>query len=94
MNDFDAISFISMKTEKLTVEGIKKLPTIDTLEGLKHKITENLNNLFDDNLSYETILTTYDNKRILLFIDNLETLLRDNQEDFCTLLISSLKNGE
>ena len=31
MNDFDAISFISMKTEKLTVEGIKKIPTIDTL---------------------------------------------------------------
>ncbi|MEI3549082.1 MAG: NB-ARC domain-containing protein [Alphaproteobacteria bacterium] len=86
MNDFDAISFISMKTEKLTVEGIKKIPTIDTLEGLKHKITENLNNLFDDNLSYETILTTYDNKRILLFIDNLETLLRDNQEDFCTFI--------
>lgn len=86
MNDFDAITFISMKTERLTVDGIKKISTIDTLEGLKTQIIENLNKLFADNLSYDEMLTTYDNKNILLFIDNLETLLRDNQEEFCSFI--------
>lgn len=61
MNDFDAISFISMKTEKLTTEGLKNIPAVDTLESLKEKIVYNINFLFNDSSSYEELIKKYDN---------------------------------
>ena len=79
-NIIDAIMFISMKTEELTINGIKTIDAVNTIEKLKLKILVSIQEIFhDDNLNtLEEAIEKYSYKNVLLFIDNLETLLRDN----------------
>lgn len=80
----DGILFISMKTEELTPQGIKTIDAVDTIERLKEKITESMQEIFkDEEVScLDDAINKYKDKNILFFIDNLETLLRDNPLDF------------
>jgi tetratricopeptide (TPR) repeat protein len=79
----DAIIFIDMKLEKLTLSGITELSGLETLEEVKKSILDETNKLFGSNcISFEELLDEYKNKRMLIFIDNLETLLRDEQNAF------------
>jgi len=53
--------------------------TIETLEQIKEAIKDEINLLFNEEFDlYEDTVIRYKDKNILLFIDNLETLLRDS----------------
>ncbi len=80
----DAILFISMKTEELTINGIQMIDAVNTIEKLKCKLLSSIQNIFQDEkvMTLEDAVNKYSNKNILLFVDNLETLLRDNPSNF------------
>jgi len=57
--------------------------TIETLEQIKEAIKDEINLLFNEEFDlYEDTVIRYKDKNILLFIDNLETLLRDSEQIF------------
>lgn len=79
----DAIIFISLKTESLTVNGIQCLSAPQTIEQLKSELT------LAAEETYEVPFVNFDeckeylaDQKLLICIDNLETLLRDNPEAF------------
>lgn len=79
----DAVLYSTMKTEKLTSNGVVSLDSIETIEELKNNIIESINYIYDENYqSFEDAINEKKNEKILLCIDNLETLLRDSQESF------------
>lgn len=82
--EIDAIVFSTLKNEQLTADGIEFLEAIDGIEQIKDAIYENLVRLFPD-FSFETFeecCLKLANKKILLCIDNLETLLVNSQKEF------------
>lgn len=83
LKHLDGVIFITLKTEKLTANGIQTLSAIQTLDELKSKIIESFNEIFDDEeTDFSECLKNNEEKHILLCIDNLETILRDEQEIF------------
>ena len=79
----DAVLYTTMKTEKLTSDGIVSLDSIETMVELKNNITDSINNIFDENYeSFEEAVNEKKEAKVLICVDNLETLLRDNQETF------------
>lgn len=79
----DSVIFITMKTEKLTSEGVVSLDSIETMEELRSNIVESINEIYDESfLSFEDAKEAMENEKILLCIDNLETLLREKQDSF------------
>lgn len=79
----DAVVFITMKTEKLTSDGVVSLDSIETIEELKNNILQSVNQIYDESfLSFEEVKDKMESQKILLCIDNLETLLRENQDSF------------
>lgn len=79
----DSVVYSTMKTERLTAEGTVDLDAIETLEELKKNIVESINYIYDEeNETYDDIINNHKNDKILLCIDNLETLLRDNPDNF------------
>lgn len=80
----EGIMFASMKTEALTVDGVKSLNASETLSELKNEIIEKICQINNDEIydCIEDIIELYGNNHIILFIDNLETLIRDNSQDF------------
>ena len=81
--NLDAVIFITMKTEKLTSDGVVSLDSIETIEELRINIVESVNDAFDeDYANFDEVIKTLENKKILLCVDNLETLLREDQSSF------------
>jgi hypothetical protein len=79
----DAVFYVTMKTEKLTANGIVYLDSIETISELKKAIVDSVNDVYEeDYLTFDDIIDTYKNSSIFLCIDNLETLLRDNPNSF------------
>ena len=79
----DACVFISLKTERLTAEGIKKLDAVETIEEIKEQLALEASYIFDEDiLTFDYFMEKYQDQKILLFIDNLETLLVDSPQDF------------
>ena len=79
----ELIMFISLKNEKLTANGIEKLDAVETIEQMKSAITHEFNEIYDNSLlSYEEALRVFGDKKVFMFIDNLETLLRDSEDTF------------
>lgn len=79
----DAVLYTTMKTEKLTSDGVISLDSIETMEELKTNIVDSINNIFDENYKdFDEVIEDKKNEKVLLCIDNLETLLRDNQKSF------------
>jgi tetratricopeptide (TPR) repeat protein len=79
----DSVLYVTMKTEKLTSEGVISLNSIETITELRRNITVSINEIYDEShRDFEEVLETHKNNKILLCIDNLETLLRDNQNSF------------
>lgn len=79
----DGVAFISMKTEKLTADGIVNLSAAETIEDLRIEIGCAICSLFDKEFeSLDWTIENFSSKRLVLFIDNLETLLRDNPKPF------------
>lgn len=79
----DSVVFITMKTEKLTSEGVVSLDSIETMEELKSNILQSINNIYDESFStFDEAKEMMESEKILLCIDNLETLLREKQDSF------------
>lgn len=79
----DSIIFVSMKNEKLTLKGIEQINAVETIEQIKMTVQNEMNILFNSSLkSFEEIIDIYRDKKVFLFIDNLETLLRDSENTF------------
>ena len=79
----DSVIFITMKTEKLTSEGVISLDSIETMEELRNNILESINHIYDESFSdFDEAKEAMGDEKILLCIDNLETLLREKQDSF------------
>ena len=79
----DSVVFVTMKTEKLTAEGVVSLDSIETMEELKLNIVSSINDVYDEGYTdFDQLVESKCNDKILLCIDNLETLLREKQESF------------
>jgi predicted transcriptional regulator len=80
----DRILYFSSKTEFLTSEGIvSNNPSTSNIDGIRSSIAKTLeeqNGL--DSLSFEDACREFQSERILLCLDNLETILRDEPEQF------------
>ncbi|WP_353514280.1 tetratricopeptide repeat protein [Vibrio cholerae] len=91
----DGVFFTSMKTEKLTSDGIVKLTASETLEDIKSDLLSSINDCMDHEfLSFDEATFNLKDKKILLFLDNLETLLRDDQDSFEELNESLPRNWQ
>jgi tetratricopeptide (TPR) repeat protein len=80
-----AVVFISLKEESLTADGVIKLAREQSIQQLKHDLAEALTEeIFSEALSdtFEGVISEFSHIKILLFIDNVETLLRDAPDDF------------
>lgn len=80
----DGIVFVSLKQEKLTADGLIQLSAAQTIEELADEIHDELSTLYPDieSASHQERLTALSDQRIVLCIDNLETLLVDRPEAF------------
>jgi hypothetical protein len=79
----DGIIFIDMKIEKLTQNGICPLEAIETIDEVRENIRVEINDIFSDTVeNVKDIYEKYADKKLLIFIDNLETLIRDEHEAF------------
>ncbi|WP_122425450.1 NB-ARC domain-containing protein [Pseudomonas viridiflava] len=79
----DCCIFASLKTEMLTSEGLVKLDAIQTIDEIKSSLLKDLNEIYEiDSPSFESACELLKDKKALLFIDNLETLLIDNPKEF------------
>ncbi|WP_332747485.1 nSTAND1 domain-containing NTPase [Hydrogenophaga sp.] len=77
----NAVIFCTLKQEVLTATGVVRINSPDSLNSLKNELLESLNFVFLE--EFETIEDAQkhkENTSILLVIDNLETLLRDEPE--------------
>lgn len=79
----DAIIFISLKTESLTIDGIKHQSAPQTIKQLKTELTAAAENTYEVPFdSFDECIEYLEDQKLLVCIDNLETLLRDNPEAF------------
>ncbi|MBW9335679.1 hypothetical protein FEE59_19380 [Herbaspirillum sp. RU 5E] len=79
----DGVLFISLKQEKLTERGIETLNAPQSITEIREQLTGSLNAMFGWDCShFGAALRSCADKRIWLFVDNLETLLRDEPAVF------------
>ncbi|ODY21347.1 transcription activator gutR [Vibrio parahaemolyticus] len=91
----DGVFFASMKTEKLTSDGVVGLSASETLEDVKFELLVAINEQMDQEFTtFEQAASEFKDKKLLLFLDNLETLLRDDQESFDELNESLPRNWQ
>lgn len=79
-----AIVFCTLKNERLTADGIEQIEAINGIDQIKETILTDLNSLYGEG-SYSTFQDACDkleNEKILICIDNLETLLMHSQKEF------------
>lgn len=83
----EAVIYCTLKQERLTATGIQKLNAASTIEELKVELKDSINYvLLEDCHSLEDLYEKHEKTKLLITIDNLETLLRDNPENFTTLI--------
>lgn len=80
----EQVLYITSKTEVLTHEGIvKQNPVATDMESIRDSIALTLAEQEGlDNLTFEDACHEFGHKRIILCLDNLETILRDNPSAF------------
>jgi hypothetical protein len=80
---FDAAIWETLKQERLTKDGVEQLSAPASLEEIKRNISRSVSELFgSDDAGWESLIESFGDKRILLCLDNLEIVLRDNAESF------------
>lgn len=87
---FDHICYMTLKKHHLTINGITELENIDSISQIKLEIVnyfrpEEFENTIKST-NYSDVLKEEDDKKVLLCIDNLETLLRDGPDEFMAFL--------
>jgi hypothetical protein len=84
LNWADQIIYISAKTERLTVAGVEAIKDpADSLSDVQAQIAAEL-----DEEDWQSVLDSHHERRLLVCIDNLETLIRDHPEEFDTFVDS------
>jgi hypothetical protein len=80
----NSIIFCTLKNERLTPDGIEKIEAINGIEQIKNSITEDLKSIYiDKNFeSFDEATQQLESEKILICIDNLETLLVHSQKEF------------
>lgn len=78
----DYVLYITSKLDRLTHEGVEQIKNdVQTIHNVKIAIMrELLDNPID--ITWESFCKSHDSQRVLLCIDNLETLIRDSPSDF------------
>lgn len=80
-----SIIFCTLKNEKLTANGIEHIDAINGIEQIKTSIFNDLKSVYGNRYafnSFENAVEILEDEKILLCIDNLETLLIDSQKEF------------
>jgi len=81
----DEIVYVTAKTERLTAQGIQPIDDpVDSLESLRTSIIHALDqhNDLPEATTFDSAAEQLSKRRILLCLDNLETILRDHPETF------------
>lgn len=79
----EAIIYCTLKQERLTSSGVQNLISPNTVDSLRDELTTSINHVFlEDCSDYETLKNKHRAVKLLIVVDNLETLLRDNPEKF------------
>ena len=83
----DEIIYVTAKTENLTIRGIEPVKDpITSIESVRLAISRALSGGLDmseeQSLPFDVVITQLKDRRLLLCVDNLETLLRDNPLPF------------
>lgn len=83
-NKISSILFCTLKNERLTANGLEVIEAINGIEQIKNSIFEDLKRLYnqDEINSFEDACEKLQNEKILICIDNLETLLIHSQTEF------------
>lgn len=78
------ILFCTLKNEKLTPDGIEKIEAINGIEQIKNSLLDSLKNIYvDKNFEiFEDAVLKLEEEKILICIDNLETILLHSQKEF------------
>ncbi len=80
---FDGVLWASFKQERLTASGIELLSAPQGLDELESLLCQEASEIFGiETPNFEHMKTTLGDKRMLLCLDNLETLLRDSPQQF------------
>lgn len=86
----DCCIFATLKTEKLTYEGVQRLDSIESLIELRELIVKEAEKIYDASFTdFAELIKRKETDRVLLFIDNLETLITNSVnefQDFCNTL--------
>lgn len=82
-NHIDCVLWTSLKQEKLTIDGIQILSAPVSLQEMQIDLCSSATEILgDDFLDFDQMKERLRNKRVLLCLDNLETLLRDSPAEF------------
>lgn len=78
------ILFCTLKNERLTPDGIEKIEAINGIEQIKQSLLEDLRSIYVDKSfkTFEEATLQLESEKILICIDNLETLLIHSQNEF------------
>lgn len=80
-----SIIFCTLKNEILTADGIQIIEAINGIDQIKDSILSDINLLYNTSFeNFETACENLENEKILICIDNLETLLMHSQKEFIT----------
>lgn len=84
----DFIIYITLKQKSLSIGGVTNLNAPDTIDSLKASMLEELNEIFidDDYESLDDAIKSNQDKDGIICVDNLETLLITNSEEFTDLI--------
>lgn len=82
--NINSILFCTLKNERLTPDGIEKIEAIDGIHQIRDSLLEDIKSIYLDKEinSFEEACSKLANEKILICIDNLETLLVHSQQEF------------
>lgn len=83
-NRLSSIIFCTLKNERLTANGIESIEAINGIDQIKNTILQDLKKIYNRPAlnSIEDAYIDLKDEKILICIDNLETLLMDSQKEF------------
>ncbi|PMJ39212.1 hypothetical protein BCU24_19680 [Vibrio cyclitrophicus] len=86
-NWLDAVTYVTLKTKTWLDDKFVDLQAIDEISKVEQNIAEQLGVIFDEYIdNIEQAIESFGDKRILICIDNLETIIRDNDNEFQALI--------
>ncbi len=80
---FDGVLWTSLKQERLTLKGVEILSAPASLQEMEEDLCRNAIDIFGNEFqTFQELKASLNKKKILLCLDNLETILRDSPETF------------